>query len=1600
MAKAKTKTKKLKRDARPPAEIFPTVSVILTSYNHAEYISAAIESVLNQTFTDFELLIVDDGSRDNSREIIKTFNDERIKTFLYEENRGTVIAIRDAMSCARGKYIAVHHSDDLWTPEKLARQVEFLEANPDYAACFTWADFVDEAGNVHELAADDFYRNIFDQPNRSRAEWLNYFFHNANCLCHPSAMLRREAYDKFHLLEVHGFWQLPDLLMWVRLCFHAEIFILPERLTQFRLRRTRQENTSATSADKLIRADLEFFFMAQEFVYNFTDNKFFLEVFPEAEKFLVGGQINRRFAFAQLCLEKKIAAFELAGLMILKNLLNSPENAAQIFELYDYDDKSFLRDGGGYDVFNLEQKFSMLHAEIFAGTDDFTRIAEKIISVETGGKFYGRIELELKKFVKYLRFDPDKKFISVKLNNVLINGEPGEIISVNANEIRDGFYKFLTNDPQFVFKCETSGHVTFEVFGEREGDFSSDVMLTIKKFIAEKNFYIKQAEEISKRNDEILERNEEISKRNEEILEQSRKVSEHNDNLRQLNAELQQHNEELQERNAKLHSWNEDLYRWNDEVRKQSEDYKRQGEELQRQIAELKRQHAEQIAELQRQIDALNLHNANLHAENQRLTQFNAELLNSNSWRMTEPLRALRRWINYGGRDKVLSAGRLLYRAVPISEGTKTELKDKFYMRFGSLLEGTERYKNWQMSRGAMFTAESMPLAPPTEENFFEEELFSQPGKIAIQAHIFYLDLLDEMAAYCANMPYKFDALISIVDESAADKVAAAFEKIPNAEEIIVRVVPNRGRDVAPFLAGFGDLLPTYDFIAHIHSKKSLYTGSEQQNWRNYLFDALLGTQERIRKIFRAFADDKSVGVIYPRPAENVPYAAFTWMSNRAVGMQLLRSAGIKPNRTEYFDFPAGTMFWARSRALRKFFALGLTFEDFPPEQGQNDGTIAHAFERSILLAAQSEGMNYYEFEPATFTYSRNLGCKNLWQYLDTRNGITPELDWLLNQGEIVTFDIFDTLIMRYVAAPALVNEIIQLKLEERGINLDFPTLRIKAEELARQKKFADVTLDEIYQSFAELAKLDVDTCKKIRELEVSTEVQLILPREDVVAWFKEILLRGRKVWLVSDMYMQTPDLERLLAKCAVTGYEKLLISCETGMRKDTAAIWNDFASRGLNLVHVGDNEMSDVQLPGDRKFGIYHLMSAVNLFSQVPFGRAVLEHFGGKFSLYAGICLGVVLAKKFQSPFRLQSALTDGTHRLILRNFHELGYWLYGAPLLTFMLWLIKKSRADGVERILFLARDGYFLRPLYEFITNILNVKPLPSDYFYASRRAVTVASIRDISQAKELIKLRFDGTTEQFFRARFGLDLGDDERIILPNEFSTTDCERVVEKIIDEHAEEILRHAELERANFTKYISDLGGSLERCGVVDMGYSGTIQFYLQELTGKIFTGYYFATSATNRFGESASERMRGCFTENDDYGKTTSAVYRYQLLFETILTAPDAQLKNFDANGKPVFGEPEPGQLHFAELNAIHEGVKDFCRDVAEVFGDILLRVPLDKDFVDVWIRAFMSDDKLVPTELREIFTLDDDYCNTFHGNAFEFYRRGLDRPNPLLT
>src|SRR5215208_896570 len=128
----------------------PKVSVILTCYNSEKYLREAIESALNQSFKDFELIIWYDESTDNSWNIIAEYVDERIRVFRHKGNQFVAHFQKAISEAARGQYLAIHHSDDVWETDKLEKQVAFLDAHPEIGAVFTKVLIIGENSELFE----------------------------------------------------------------------------------------------------------------------------------------------------------------------------------------------------------------------------------------------------------------------------------------------------------------------------------------------------------------------------------------------------------------------------------------------------------------------------------------------------------------------------------------------------------------------------------------------------------------------------------------------------------------------------------------------------------------------------------------------------------------------------------------------------------------------------------------------------------------------------------------------------------------------------------------------------------------------------------------------------------------------------------------------------------------------------------------------------------------------------------------------------------------------------------------------------------------------------------------------------------------------------------------------------------------------------------------------------------------------------------------------------------------------------------------------------------------------------------------------------------
>lgn len=244
------------------------VSVVLPAYRHEQFVGPAIESVLSQSFSDFELLIGDDASPDGTVDVIRSYQDPRIRFFPHHINYGATFNHRFLLERAQGEYVALINSDDLWLPGKLEKQVRYLDEHPEVVMCSCWAKFIDENGEDLYIAD-----NVFEQPNRTQEEWIEYFFLHGNCICHPGVLIRREVYERLNYYHL-ALRQLPDFEMWVRMIREGEFYIFQEPLVAHRRFIGKGENTSTPKIENSIRDVMESYYVLSEYLEDLPDDLF------------------------------------------------------------------------------------------------------------------------------------------------------------------------------------------------------------------------------------------------------------------------------------------------------------------------------------------------------------------------------------------------------------------------------------------------------------------------------------------------------------------------------------------------------------------------------------------------------------------------------------------------------------------------------------------------------------------------------------------------------------------------------------------------------------------------------------------------------------------------------------------------------------------------------------------------------------------------------------------------------------------------------------------------------------------------------------------------------------------------------------------------------------------------------------------------------------------------------------------------------------------------------------------------------------------------------------------------------------------------------
>ena len=514
-----------------------------------------------------------------------------------------------------------------------------------------------------------------------------------------------------------------------------------------------------------------------------------------------------------------------------------------------------------------------------------------------------------------------------------------------------------------------------------------------------------------------------------------------------------------------------------------------------------------------------------------------------------------------------------------------------------------------------------------------------------------------------------------------------------------------------------------------------------------------------------------------------------------------------------------------------------------------------------------------------------------------------------MDAHEVISFDVFDTLLMRRTLYPSDVFEIV----ERMGMTRmpSFAKERQVAEwELGRKAALLGRIpgLDGIYGYLAEKNGLSAAETERLKRAELEVEKRLAEPRREVCGLLRYAVEQGKKVYLVSDMYLSAGQIGELLKKCGITGYEKILVSCEYGTGKEGALFSFLREEAGTaSVLHLGDSKEADAEAPARYGMDGILLPNALDLFEK----SGLSGKLDRQDTLEERVKLGMFLARFFNSPF-----LPD-TGRRAVREPEDLGYLLFAPMLTDFTVWLWQRVKESGEKTVLFGARDGFLIRQMFDVLQEKAG-HAVEGLYFLTSRTSAVFAGIRKEEDVDDAVGMGFGGSRKEMLRTRF---------LLTEEEMEKCGGEAAKEKSL------ILEKADEKRMNYLTYVRKLGLEKGKKAFFDFVSTGTCQLALEKLFGEKMQGYYFMRlMEAGSGGEKNQLRIHGFYPSPSR--ERPEGIYGDYLILENILTSPDPSLQEFDRDGRPLYLPEHRSEGELSFLGKVHAGILSYFREYLDLW------------------------------------------------------------------
>ena len=591
------------------------------------------------------------------------------------------------------------------------------------------------------------------------------------------------------------------------------------------------------------------------------------------------------------------------------------------------------------------------------------------------------------------------------------------------------------------------------------------------------------------------------------------------------------------------------------------------------------------------------------------------------------------------------------------------------------------------------------------------------------------------------------------------------------------------------------------------------------------------------------------------------------------------------------------------------------------------------------------------------------------------------------NKYEYISFDIFDTLLLRPFFSPEDMFSMLDKKFEELyRANISFSKLRIDGEErareyvLSRNPSFEDVTIEEIYEHIKEFYKIPGIVVKQMMEEELRLELEFCQAREATKEIYNLAKILNKKIIIISDMYLDSKFIEKLLHKNGYDTYKNLYVSSDMRLTKSTGSLYkyvlDDLKINPKSILHIGDNWNSDINNAKQYGINTFFLPKTIEVFlnkiqdlntnrcssiGDIAYNNHLLNE---KSSIGFKIMLAMVANKYFDNPYRIFNKNSD-----LNSDPYFIGYYLLGIHCQGIMKWI--HSNIEGYDKIYFLARDGYLLNELWniqkKYTSNVQD-----NIYLYASRRLLLPAMLVNEVDFYNLPLEYKNHTPESILDILdFCISIPDTidikkflytKGILYSKKFiSKREYNAFIKIFLNEFYDKEKHRKKIEQ--ISKYYNVL--SSDKSITFDMGYSGKIQAALSNLVNRAVPGLFIHNDGKDFFNLSRKNSFDvKCLYNN--IPKVQDFVREY-IFSDKNPSCIDILINNDNFEFK--FEEIENSIENNFIIDNMQLGALDFYRDFIQTFLEFKEYINFNIDEVMYPLEGFLED---MSVEDRRIFSV----------------------------